>query len=258
MGNYIFNKAKKSNSSSSSSRSSSNSKKTLESSSDNNNKMTSPIIIQPTIKQTATLIFLHGLGDTGHGWSYAFREIKKPHIKYIFPTAPVRSVTLNMGMQMNAWFDLLDLAPGSKQDEEGIKQSSQTLLSLVEDEIKNGIPSDRIIIGGFSQGGATALYTAASSPLKFGGVLALSTWLPLHERLSTFLDKSPEKFKTPVLQCHGDADPLIPNIWAASSSQMLQSVGFSDVKFKTYQGLGHSSTEEEMDDVKDFINKVVS
>ena len=138
MGNYIFNKAKKSSSSSSS-----NSKKSLES---DNNKMTSPIIIQPTIKQTATLIFLHGLGDTGHGWSYAFREIKKPHIKYIFPTAyvfllyfsvyvlipstslfsPVRSVTLNMGMQMNAWFDLLDLAPGSKQDEDGIKQSSQT------------------------------------------------------------------------------------------------------------------------------------
>jgi len=217
--------------------------------------MSSPIVITPTVKQTASLIFLHGLGDTGNGWSSIFREIKKPHIKYIFPTAPVRAVTLNGGMRMTAWFDILGLNPGASQDETGLKESSQILMKLVDDEIKSGIPSERIIIGGFSQGGATALYTTLTSPHKFGGVLALSTWLPLHERFPEQMEKSTGKFETQILQCHGDSDQLVPQSWSQMSVKLMQSLGFKHVNYKVYRGLDHSSCEEEMDEIATFIVK---
>ena len=115
---------------------------------------------------------------------------------------------------------------------------------MVEEEIKNGIPSNQIFIGGFSQGGATALYTALTSNLKFAGVIALSTWLPLHHHFPAQLTQVENKFKTPFLQCHGDFDPIVPSDWAKLTVQVLKTMGFSDVSFKVYSGLGHSSTEE--------------
>lgn len=217
--------------------------------------MNLPVLINPSVQHTASIIFLHGLGDTGHGWSSMFREIKRPNVKYIFPTAPTRPVTLNGGMEMTAWFDIAGLNPNAKQDEDGLKQSRKILLDLVEEEIKNGIPSERIIIGGFSQGGATALYTTLTSAYKFGGVLALSTWLPLHDRFPAQLEKTVDKFSTPILQCHGDSDPLVPQQWSFMSVKLLQSMGFKHVDYKLYNGLMHSSCEEEMIDMKSFIEK---
>jgi predicted esterase len=124
-------------------------------------------------------------------------------------------------------------------------QIPSKVINLVEGEIKNGISSERIVIGGFSQGGATALYSALSTPYKFGGVLAMSTWLPLHEKFPEKLDTSvANKFKTPILQCHGDFDPMVPLPWAQASVKLTQSLGFTDLKFKTYRGLGHSSSEQ--------------
>jgi len=213
------------------------------------------VILPATAKQTASVIFLHGLGDTGHGWSSVFQSLKKPNIKYIFPTAPIIPVSLNGGFRMNAWFDILGLTPTSKEDEEGIKKSSQILMGLVQEEIKNGIPSESIFIGGFSQGGATALYTALTSPVKFAGVIALSTWLPLHARFPQELANFDGKFKTPIIQCHGDADPMVPLEWSKMTVQLLKQLGFSEINWKTYRGLGHSSTEEELDDINDFIVK---
>jgi len=157
---------------------------------------------------------------------------------------------------MNAWFDIRGLSPNAPQDEEGIKQSSQTLLKIVSDEIKNGIPAERIFIGGFSQGGATALYAALTGPYRFAGILALSTWLPLHTQFPAQLDKSnPGKLATPIIHCQGDFDQMVPLNWAQMSNQFLKSMGFTDVVFKTYAGLGHSATEQELSDVADFINK---
>ena len=129
-------------------------------------------------------------------------------------------------------------------------------MNLVQEEIKSGIPSERIFIGGFSQGGATALYTALTTPVRFAGVLALSTWLPLHHRFPSHLKPCDNKFSTPILQCHGDMDPIIPLDWAQLSVKLLQSLNFTDVVFKSYRGMAHSSNEKEMDDVKDFINRI--
>lgn len=115
-------------------------------------------------------------------------------------------------------------------------------MDLVNEEIKAGIPSERIFIGGFSQGGATALYTALTSQLKFAGVIALSTWLPLHANFPSQLVQADKAL--PIIQCHGDADPMVPHDWGKATVMKLQSMGFNQVDFKTYRGLGHSSTEE--------------
>ena len=117
-------------------------------------------------------------------------------------------------------------------------------MNLVEQEIQSGIPSDKIFIGGFSQGGATALYTALISPKKFAGVIALSTWLPVHHQFPSQLVEAQDKFKTPILSCHGDIDPMVPHDWAKLSVAKLKALGFTDVSFNTYQGLGHSSVEQ--------------
>ena len=97
------------------------------------------------------VIFLHGLGDTGHGWAEAFARIRSAHIKYICPHAPVMPVTLNMNMAMPSWFDIIGLSPDSLEDETGIKQAAENVKPLIDHEVKNGIPSNRIILGGFSQ-----------------------------------------------------------------------------------------------------------
>ncbi len=131
------------------------------------------------------------------------------------------------------------------------------MLGIVEEEVKNGIPSDRIFIGGFSQGGATALYTALSAPMRFAGVLALSTWLPMHSRVNEYFKQTEtNKFATPIFTGHGDSDPMVPLQWAQLSHKALQTIGFTDLTFKSYRGLSHSSSDEEMDDIDDFIKKI--
>ncbi|EAW86746.1 lysophospholipase I, isoform CRA_d, partial [Homo sapiens] len=123
----------------------------------NNMSTPLPAIVPAARKATAAVIFLHGLGDTG----------------------PVRPVTLNMNVAMPSWFDIIGLSPDSQEDESGIKQAAENIKALIDQEVKNGIPSNRIILGGFSQGGALSLYTALTTQQKLAGVTALSCWLPL-------------------------------------------------------------------------------
>ncbi|XP_065061795.1 acyl-protein thioesterase 1-like [Rhopilema esculentum] len=213
--------------------------------------MSMPSVV-PKARHTATVIFLHGLGDTGHGWCQAFEEIAEPFVKYLFPTAKTQPVTLNFGMKMPSWFDIKSLSFQADEDTAGIKQSSNFLRSLVQEEIKNGISPDRIIIGGFSQGGAVALHAAFTSDVTFGGVVALSTWLPMHQQFpaaSTGKNQS-----TPIFQGHGDHDPVVPYQFGKMTHEYLKKMNPSPV-FKTYRGVSHSSCEQEMGDVKDFIRK---
>ncbi|KAL5017451.1 hypothetical protein ScPMuIL_007040 [Solemya velum] len=143
-------------------------------------EMSSPVVAVSQAKHTATLIFLHGLGDTGHGWADSFRSLKLKNIRCVCPNAPYQPVTLNGGMKMPSWFDILGLKPESPEDEDGIKRASDTLKQLIAEEEKSGIPSNRIMVGGFSQGGAVALYTAFTLGKPLAGVVALSSWMPLY------------------------------------------------------------------------------
>lgn len=117
-------------------------------------------------------------------------------------------------------------------------------MNLVNQEVAAGIPVNRIFIGGFSQGGATALYTALTAKHRFAGVIALSTWLPVQHTFPAQLVQHENKLTTPIIACHGDIDPMVPHEWAKLTVMKLQSMGFANVTFKTYKGLAHSSTEE--------------
>ncbi|KAJ3629753.1 hypothetical protein MTP99_014123 [Tenebrio molitor] len=196
--------------------------------------MAAPIVIAATAKHTATLIFLHGLGDTGQGWASAMAALRPAHVKVICPTAPTMPVTLNAGFRMPSWFDLRTLDASGPEDEEGIKQATKQIHTMIDNEMKEGIPANRIIVGGFSQGGALAMYSALVFPQQLG---AMKTVKDLH-----------------VLQCHGDCDPVVPYKWGQMTASVLKTL-LKEPEFKSYRGLMHTSSDEELRDVKDFIDK---
>ena len=204
-------------------------------------------------KHTATLVFLHGLGDTGHGWASSLTDIRTANTKIICPTAKTIPVTLNSGFPMPAWFDLMALDPDGPEDEKRMNASAQLVSNIITEEVAGGVPPERIILGGFSQGGALALLTALSvCKVKIGGVVALSCWLPLHSNFP----KAAIHSDIPILQCHGDCDPVVPTKWGQMTSVLLKKF-LKNHEFKTYRGLAHSSSDEEMKDVKDFIKGIL-
>ncbi|XP_038613789.1 acyl-protein thioesterase 2 isoform X1 [Tachyglossus aculeatus] len=208
-------------------------------------------------RETAAVIFLHGLGDTGHSWADALSSIRLPYIKYICPHAPRIPVTLNMKMVMPSWFDLMGLSPDSPEDEAGIKKAAENIKALIEHEVKSGIPPDRIVLGGFSQGGALSLYTALTCPHQLAGIVALSCWLPLHRAFPQAADGGVNR-DIAILQCHGELDPMIPVRFGALTSEKLKSVVTpSRVQFKTFPGVMHGSCPQEMAAVKEFIEKLL-
>ncbi|XP_061121953.1 acyl-protein thioesterase 1-like isoform X2 [Syngnathus typhle] len=165
-------------------------------------------------------------------------------------------VTLNMRMSMPSWFDIYGLSSEAQEDEAGIKRASDNLKAMIDQEVKNGIPSHRIILGGFSQGGALSLYTALTSQQKLAGVVALSCWLPLRNAFPQVAGAGGSSKDVTVLQCHGDADPLVPFSFGSRTAEKLKSLlGPDNVIFKTYPGLSHSACPEEMVDIKRFIEK---
>ncbi|XP_023250652.1 acyl-protein thioesterase 2 [Seriola lalandi dorsalis] len=222
------------------------------------NNMSVPLLaeavtVSGTEKETAAVIFLHGLGDSGHGWADTLTAIRLPYVKFICPHAPKIPVTLNMKMTMPAWFDLMGLSPDIPEDESGIKKAAENIKALIEHEAKNGIPPNRIMLGGFSQGGALSLYTALTCQHQLAGVVALSCWLPLHK---SFPLASSGNKNLPILQCHGEMDPMIPVPFSVMTSEKLKVIVNPDnVTLKTYPGLLHSSCPQEMAAVKEFIGK---
>jgi len=205
-------------------------------------------------QHTATLIFLHGLGDTGHGWLDGFSQICAPHVKIICPNAPTQAVTLNFGMQMPSWFDIKALTFDAEEDEVGIKQSSDVVKKIIEDEEKLGIPTNRIVVGGFSQGGAVGLNTFVTLPKKLAGCIGLSTFLPLHKQFPGSC--AAENKDTKVFIGHGTSDPVVKYVIGQKTKEVLKS-HYSNTKFNSYNGLGHSSSPKEMKDVSDFLKSVL-
>lgn len=153
---------------------------------------------------------------------------------------------------MTSWFDIRGLDPNSPQDESGIKSASQMLQLFVTQEEKNGIPRDRIIVGGFSQGGAVALYSSfATVNPSFAGLLALSAWLPLHYQFPSVVKSNQQ---TPILQCHGQMDVVVVHSFGVLTGQLIKSFN-PNHQLKSYQQMGHCSCNEELQDVKQFIEK---
>ncbi|MFH4977012.1 hypothetical protein AB6A40_003721 [Gnathostoma spinigerum] len=214
--------------------------------------MGDPVIIPARGTQSATLIFLHGLGDTGHGWSSVFEhEIREDHIKYICPHAPTRPVTLNMGMRMPAWYDMYGLTPDAQEDTDGINESTKIVHSLIDAEIRAGIPSNRIIIGGFSMGGALALYAGITYDKPLAGIIGLSSFLCQRDKIP---GNHTVNSAIPIFMGHGAEDVLVPLTFGQMTQAYIKTFD-PNITIKVYPGMGHSSCPEELRDVKGFIAK---
>jgi len=222
----------------------------------NMSNMPDPVVVPASSQHTATVIFLHGLGDSGNGWAPTISAIKPPCVKLVCPSANKMAVTLNSGFQMPSWFDLKSLNPNGPEDEAGVKAAAEYVNKLIEAEISAGIASSRIIIGGFSQGGALSLYTAVTTRHRLGGVVALSCWMPLHKQLATLDPSTVVNRDIPFLQAHGDVDPTVPCLWGQMTAQLLGNF-LTKHEFKLYKGLMHSSNDDELKDVKQFIEKIL-
>ncbi|GLC35944.1 hypothetical protein PLESTB_000521800 [Pleodorina starrii] len=215
-----------------------------------------PIELAPSAPHTSTFIMLHGLGDTGDGWSdigYMYKT-SLPGTKFIFPHAPRRPITLNFGMSMPGWYDIASLEDiQGGEDAAGLQESQRYVEELIQKEIAAGVPSSKIVVGGFSQGGAVALMMLRSN-IQLGGVVALSAYVPLSKEQPLF---SEANAKAPIFMCHGDADQTVAFAFGQRSFQLLSSIG-ANVEFQTYLGMGHSACQREFNDVLDFIKPILS
>ncbi len=206
-----------------------------------------------------SVIWLHGLGADGHDFEPIVPELRLPEslpLRFVFPHAPVRPVTINAGMAMRAWYDIVSLDPGGRADEDGIRESSAMLLALIEREKSRGIPSERILLAGFSQGGAIAIHTATRSTEKLAGLMGLSTWLPMPGAFkSEVLDNlDAGDTELPIFMAHGSFDPMLPIQMGRSSAELLTNNGFN-VEWHEYP-MAHQVCIEEIGDISNWIQSV--
>jgi len=211
-----------------------------------------PVVLKASRKHTATLIFLHGLGDTGMGWAGALNTIKPDYLKVICPTAPMLPVTLNGGMAMPAWYDILSLDENDKnrEDMEGVDWSVNFIQELVkQEETQHGVKSDRVVVGGFSQGGAVSLRTALTSEIPLGGCVALSCYLPGNQDSYT----APQH-NVPIFQAHGEEDSVVTFKRGQLTAEVVSRlVNNENHQFVSYPGMAHEATLEELEDVKTWL-----
>ena len=211
--------------------------------------------IETGARPDAAVLWLHGLGADGHDFEPIIPELGLPasaRIRFVFPNAPVRPVTLNQGMRMRAWYDIFQLGGGA-EDEAGIRASQALLEELISEQKKKNISAPRIVLAGFSQGGAIALQTAVRHEEKLAGILALSTYLPLAGKLAA--EKDAASAGLPVFMAHGTHDDVIPITRAEQSAQALAQAGLA-VEWLTY-AMPHSVCMEEIADISAFLQKVL-
>ncbi len=202
-------------------------------------------------------IWLHGLGADGHDFASfveAFADTTGKAIRFVFPHAPIRAVTLNGGAHMPAWFDLYGTRPEDAQDEPGIQRASDAITRLIAEQGKYGVPAERVVVGGFSQGGAVALYTALTGPKRVAAAIGLSTYLPLAHRFAEGLPHINDV--TPVFLGHGTDDTMIPYPFAQRTHTVLGSHGIA-AEFHTYP-IGHSVSDAEIGDLHSFLAKALA
>jgi len=207
-------------------------------------KLRAMIEIETGKNPVASVIWLHGLGADGHDFEPIVPELRlSAPVRFVFPHAPVRPVTINNGVSMRAWYDIYQFG-GGREDEAGIRASQALLEDLIRKETRP------VFLAGFSQGGAIVLQTALRHPKKLAGVLALSTYLPLSGKLAS--EKSPQSQGIPIFMAHGTQDPVIPLERAKISREVLQQLGYK-VEWHEYP-MPHSVCAEEIAAISSFIS----
>lgn len=206
-----------------------------------------------------TVIWLHGLGADGHDFEPIVPELRlEGHVKlrFVFPHAPVRPVTINGGVAMRAWYDVISLDRAGPQDEAGIRESAERLEHLIGREHERGLPFSRIVLAGFSQGGAIAMHTAMRYPKKLAGLMALSTWMPLESSIKEEVVENPasQPRDLPVLMAHGAFDPMLPIRAGLHARGIMQEAGF-EVQWHDYP-MAHAVCAEEIAEIRSWLLNV--
>jgi phospholipase/carboxylesterase len=182
--------------------------------------------IAPTEPQRGTVIWMHGLGASNHDFDPIIPELRAPFLRFVFPAAPVRPVTINGGMHMPAWYDILSFDdPPLREDEAHVREAERDIVALVERERERGIAPSQVVLAGFSQGGAMALHVGLRAPEALAGILVLSAYLLLPQRFEQ--ERTPAGARTPLLFGHGLYDPVVPFELGKASHDRLQSAGYT-------------------------------
>jgi phospholipase/carboxylesterase len=203
------------------------------------------VILDPATPTDAAVIWLHGLGADGYDFVPIVEELRLPStmaVRFIFPHARPRPVTINNGFVMRAWYDITSLGANRTEDAAGIRESADVVRKYVEQENARGIASNRIVIAGFSQGGAIALHAALRHPERLAGVMALSTYLPLQQTVAA--EASPANRDVPILVCHGLRDGVVPATMGKAARDTLQGLGYP-VEWQAY-AMEHQVCMEEV------------
>jgi len=212
------------------------------------------IEIETAKSPKASVIWLHGLGADGNDFASIVPALQLPKtpIRFVFPHAPVQPVTVNGGMRMRAWYDISDGAI-RREDEAGVRASQKLILALIAREKERGTEARRLVLAGFSQGGAIALQTGLRHPERIAGIMALSTYLPIADKFAA--EASPANRDAPIFMAHGSYDPVIPLARAEHSRGILQSLGYA-VEWREYP-MPHSVCPEEVADISAWLRKVL-
>jgi phospholipase/carboxylesterase len=204
----------------------------------------------------ASVIWLHGLGADGNDFVPIVPELGLPEslrLRFVFPHAPVRAVTINNGMRMRAWYDIAAADLTNRADLAGVRESQGQLEALIERENARGMASERIVLAGFSQGGAIALYTGLRHAERLAGIMALSTYLIAPDKLAA--EASAANRKVPIFMAHGTADPVVHFQWGEASRRLLETAGYA-VEWRSYR-MEHSVCLEEVQAIGTWLRKVL-
>ncbi len=213
--------------------------------------------IEPTSPVRASVIWMHGLGADANDFRPIVPEMRLPAelgIRFVFPNAPIRPVTINGGMRMRAWYDVLTMDLPRREDPDGVYDSERAITALIEREKQRGVPAERMVLAGFSQGGAMALHIGLRYPNQLAGILALSCYIPLADRLST--ERHLANQHTPLLVAHGDYDAVIPMRYGQLSIEKLENLGYQP-EWRDYS-MGHEVCWQEIRDIADWLARVLA
>lgn len=210
-------------------------------------------ICEPQAKVDATVIWLHGLGADGNDFMGIIDQLGLPDthaVRFMFPNAPFMEVTVNNGYNMRAWYDIYDQNLLAEEDDIGVKKSQQALTQMIQKQMADGVDSKRILLAGFSQGGAMALYTGLRCEHSLGGIIVLSAYLPLASSFSA--SQHTQNHQTPIFMAHGLFDPIVPFSAGHDTCQQLQRENYH-IEWRTYP-MEHTINTPEISDIGNFIN----
>ena len=218
--------------------------------------MLETIEVETAAKPNAAVIWLHGLGADGHDFEPLVPELVARGSRawrFVFPHAPVRPVSINDGMRMRAWYDIRGLDRNAAEDSAGFQDADLNIRALIDGEVARGILTSRIVLAGFSQGGAVSLYTMTRLADKLAGVMALSCYLP---RESTFAaERQPANDATPIFMAHGQGDTMVPMMLGMKSRDYLRRAGYT-VEWHEYP-MAHAVCPQEIADIREFLWRVL-